>query len=183
MTGTNAFAGRFAPTPWIVALLTRSAAVLTGTMWRTTRVVAAMALFGMAAGAEAQTGEKPEQIAAKAYVYGLQQPIYYGQRWTYTQNDRKDNIVYAGLNQFSWVRKQITPDYPVVTPNATTLYGAGVELFSASFTHPIERAEVVFLLREASSDRGNSKGATSNPPLRVSSEETSEQSTAGMLIP
>ena len=29
------------------------------------------------------------------------------------------------MNRFSWVRKQITPDYPVVTPNATTLYGAG----------------------------------------------------------
>jgi hypothetical protein len=66
-----------------------------------------------------------EAIAERAYLYGLQQAIYYGQRWTYTQNDTKDNIVYSGLNQFAWVRKQITPDYPVVTPNATTLYGAG----------------------------------------------------------
>jgi len=66
-----------------------------------------------------------EAIAERAYLYGLQQAIYYGQRWTYTQNDSKENIVYSGLNQFAWVRKQITPDYPVVTPNATTLYGAG----------------------------------------------------------
>ena len=66
-----------------------------------------------------------EAIAERAYLYGLQQAIYYGQRWTYTQNDTKENIVYSGLNQFAWVRKQITPDYPVVTPNATTLYGAG----------------------------------------------------------
>ena len=44
---------------------------------------------------------KLEEIAARAYLYGLQQAIYYGQRWTYTQNDAKDNIVYSGLNQFS----------------------------------------------------------------------------------
>jgi hypothetical protein len=68
---------------------------------------------------------KPEVVAERAYIYGLQQAIFYGQRWAYTQNEDKKNIVYSGLNQFSWVRKQITPDYPVVTPNATTLYGAG----------------------------------------------------------
>lgn len=87
-----------------------------------------LALGGAALGAQAQQASPPltpEAIAERAYIYGLQQAIYFGQRWTYTQNDAKDNIVYAGLNQFSWVRKQITPDYPVVTPNATTLYGAG----------------------------------------------------------
>lgn len=73
----------------------------------------------------AETSPDLEAIAERAYLYGLQQAIYYGQRWTYTQNDTKENIVYSGLNQFAWVRKQITPDYPVVTPNATTLYGAG----------------------------------------------------------
>ena len=72
-----------------------------------------------------QTKLTPEAVAERAYLYGLQQAIYYGQRWTYTQNDVKDNQVYAGLNRFAWVRKQITPDYPVVTPNATTLYGLG----------------------------------------------------------
>ena len=66
-----------------------------------------------------------EAVAERAYIYGLQQAIYYGQRWTYTQNDDKTNVNYAGLNQLAWVRKQITPDYPVVTPNATTLYGLG----------------------------------------------------------
>ena len=72
-----------------------------------------------------EAAPKLEAIAERAYLYGLQQAIYYGQRWTYTQNDVKDNAVYAGLNRFAWVRKQITPDYPVVTPNATTLYGLG----------------------------------------------------------
>lgn len=88
----------------------------------------ATAFIGVAVSAQSPQAASPEEaeaVAEKAYIYGLQQAIYYGQRWTYTQNDTEDNIVYAGLNQFSWVRKQITPDYPVVTPNATTLYGAG----------------------------------------------------------
>ncbi|MBK1874504.1 DUF1254 domain-containing protein [Marinobacter sp. 1-3A] len=88
-----------------------------------------MMLFAVAFSALATTTTaatpKLEEVAERAYLYGLQQAIYYGQRWTYTQNDDKNNDVYAGLNQFAWVRKQITPDYPVVTPNATTLYGAG----------------------------------------------------------
>ena len=88
-----------------------------------TNMTALLAVFCMSVSAQATP--KLETVAEHAYLYGLQQAIYYGQRWTYTQNDAKDNIVYAGLNQFSWVRKQITPDYPVVTPNATTLYGAG----------------------------------------------------------
>ena len=92
------------------------------------RLIVAIAAIGFTLSAQvAQAAEpaKPEAVAERAYLYGLQQAIYYGQRWTYTQNDSKGNIVYAGLNQFAWVRKQITPDYPVVTPNATTLYGAG----------------------------------------------------------
>ena len=75
--------------------------------------------------ASAQSAPQLEVVGERAYLYGLQQAIYYGQRWTYTQNETKGNSVYSGLNQFAWVRKQITPDYPVVTPNATTLYGAG----------------------------------------------------------
>ena len=92
------------------------------------RLIVATAAIGLTLSAQvAQAAEpaKPEAVAERAYLYGLQQAIYYGQRWTYTQNDVKNNIVYSGLNQFAWVRKQITPDYPVVTPNATTLYGAG----------------------------------------------------------
>lgn len=97
------------------------------------KIIALMLISGLTLmSGYAQTEKKTSQatpdleaIAERAYLYGLQQAIYYGQRWTYTQNDNKDNIVYSGLNQFAWVRKQITPDYPVVTPNATTLYGAG----------------------------------------------------------
>ena len=89
----------------------------------TTIMAALLAVFCMSASVQATP--KLEAVAEHAYFYGLQQAIYYGQRWTYTQNETKDNIVYSGLNQFAWVRKQITPDYPVVTPNATTLYGAG----------------------------------------------------------
>ena len=89
----------------------------------TTGMTALLAVFCI--NSVAQAAPKMEEVAERAYLYGLQQAIYYGQRWTYTQNDAEDNIVYSGLNQLSWVRKQITPDYPVVTPNATTLYGAG----------------------------------------------------------
>ena len=125
MTQVNEFPGTPYASRRIGAVLARSGGVLRSAKRHATKALAAIALVGMTAGAQAQTEQTPEDIAAQAYIYGLQQAIYYGQRWTYTQNDAKDNIVYAGLNQFSWVRKQITPDYPVVTPNATTLYGAG----------------------------------------------------------
>lgn len=125
MTQIHEFSGTPSAPTWIGAVLARPIKLLNSTRRHATRALAAMAFVGMTAGAQAQTGQKPEAIATQAYVYGLQQAIFYGQRWVYTQNDSPDNIVYAGLNQFSWVRKQITPDYPVVTPNATTLYGAG----------------------------------------------------------
>ncbi len=88
----------------------------------------ALALGGAALGAQAQDASPPptpEAIAERAYTYGLQQAIFYGQRWIYTQNDAAANDIYSGVNRFFWVRKQITPDFPVVTPNATTLYGSG----------------------------------------------------------
>ena len=66
-----------------------------------------------------------EEIGESAYQYGLQQAIFYGQRWIYTQDATDDNVSFAGLNQYYWVREKITPDFPVVTPNATTLYGTG----------------------------------------------------------
>jgi hypothetical protein len=96
----------------------------------TTKLMVAAAALCLAMPAHAQETPKPEKVAEQAYLYGLQQAIYYGQRWTYTQNDVEandveNNGVYAGVNRFAWVRKQITPDYPVVTPNATTLYGGG----------------------------------------------------------
>lgn len=88
----------------------------------------ALALGGAALGAQAQQASPPltpEAIAERAYTYGLQLAIFYGQRWIYTQNDAAANDIYSGVNRFFWVRKQITPDFPVVTPNATTLYGSG----------------------------------------------------------
>ncbi|WP_209001420.1 DUF1254 domain-containing protein [Stappia sp. BW2] len=125
MTQINGFLGTPSASTWVGAVLARSSGALRSTKRHATQALTVIALVGMTASAQAQTEQKLEAIAEQAYIYGLQQAIYYGQRWTYTQNDTKDNIVYAGLNQFAWVRKQITPDYPVVTPNATTLYGAG----------------------------------------------------------
>jgi hypothetical protein len=90
--------------------------------------LAATAFVGLTVGAPASAdtaAQTPEAIAERAYLYGLQQAIFYGQRWIYTQNDAATNDIYSGLNRFFWVRKQITPDFPVVTPNATTLYGSG----------------------------------------------------------
>lgn len=66
-----------------------------------------------------------ELIAEQAYLYGLQQVIFYGQRWIYTQNNHKTNNSFVGINRLIHIRQQITPDFPVVTPNATTLYGSG----------------------------------------------------------
>jgi hypothetical protein len=66
------------------------------------------------------------KIGEEAYLYGLQQVIFFGQRWISTQNNSKDNKGYTGINRFSWVREKITPDFPIVTPNATTLYGSAV---------------------------------------------------------
>lgn len=89
----------------------------------TTSMAALLAVFCMSV--SAQSTPKLEAVAERAYLYGLQQAIFYGQRWIYTQNDAKENDIYSGVNQLFWVRKQITPDFPVVTPNATTLYGSG----------------------------------------------------------
>ncbi len=66
-----------------------------------------------------------QQIAETAYLYGLQQVIFSGQRYIYTQDSSKDNLSYAGVNRLYTVREKITPDFPVVTPNATTLYATG----------------------------------------------------------
>lgn len=89
----------------------------------TTSMAALLAVVCMSV--SVQSAPKLEAVAERAYLYGLQQAIFYGQRWIYTQNDAKENDIYSGVNRFFWVRKQITPDFPVVTPNATTLYGSG----------------------------------------------------------
>jgi hypothetical protein len=90
-----------------------------------TSAIAFISIAVCAQAAQTSPPEKPETIAERAYLYGLQQAIFYGQRWIYTQNNAKSNDIYSGLNRLFWVRKQITPDFPVVTPNATTLYGSG----------------------------------------------------------
>lgn len=82
------------------------------------------AQVAVAASSEPPAAET-EKMAERAYLYGLQQAIFYGQRWTYSQNDSSENNGYAGVNRLFWVRKKITPDFPVVTPNASTLYGTG----------------------------------------------------------
>lgn len=73
------------------------------------------------------SSEDIKKTATDAYLYGLQQVIFYGQRWIYTQNDAKENLSYSGVNRLFNIRKPLTPDsgFPVVTPNATTLYGTG----------------------------------------------------------
>ena len=88
-------------------------------------VIAVIASAFCTQAVRASSPQEPEAVAERAYLYGLQQAIFYGQRWIYTQNDAETNDIYSGLNRFFWVRKQITPDFPVVTPNATTLYGSG----------------------------------------------------------
>lgn len=62
-------------------------------------------------------------IAEDAYLYGLQQVIFYETRYNYTQVE--DSDVYVGTNRYFLVNegKPITPDFKaIVTPNATTLY-------------------------------------------------------------
>jgi len=87
-------------------------------------IMAAILLFTVSTASAKVTAVQTQQIAETAYLYGLQQVIFYGQRWISTQNDSKDNQVYTGINRFSFIREKITPDFPIVTPNATTLYGS-----------------------------------------------------------
>jgi len=125
MTITNGFLSVAIAAKLIGVAIARSTMRFTAVRKFATPMITAVALSGLAVSAQAQTEQKPESIAERAYLYGLQQAIFYGQRWIYTQNDAKTNDIYSGLNRFFWVRKQITPDFPVVTPNATTLYGSG----------------------------------------------------------
>ena len=68
--------------------------------------------------------QEAAQIAEEAYVYGLQQAVFYETRFTFTQLEVAP--VYAGINGLTFNSKPSGPDdRAVVTPNATTLYGAG----------------------------------------------------------
>jgi hypothetical protein len=70
---------------------------------------------------------KPEQIdelAKEAYIYGLQQAVFYETRYGVSQLEQSP--IYEGTNRLNWFRKPITAAFKeVVTPNATTLYGGG----------------------------------------------------------
>lgn len=88
-------------------------------------LIAASLLYAVSTASAEVTLANAQQIAEKAYTYGLQQVIFFGQRYIYTQDNSKDNQSYVGVNRFYNVREKITPDFPVVTPNATTLYGTG----------------------------------------------------------
>jgi len=66
----------------------------------------------------------PKKVAEDAYVYGLQQAVFYATRYNFTQLENSPS--YVGINSLYWLRSPITADFKeVVTPNATTLYGAG----------------------------------------------------------
>ena len=70
------------------------------------------------------TPQEAQQIAEEAYIYGLQQALFYETRFTFTQLEAAP--VYAGVNCLTFSPKPSGPDdRAVVTPNATTLYGAG----------------------------------------------------------
>ena len=90
------------------------------------RTLLAALLLAFTFAAAKPTASEVQDLAAEAYLYGLQQVIFFGQRWTYTQNNDPGNINYAGKNRFVFIREKITPDFPVVTPNSTTLYGNGI---------------------------------------------------------
>lgn len=61
-------------------------------------------------------------LATQAYIYGLQQVVFYETRYASAQLETSPT--YAGINNFWWLRKPITPEFrAIVTPNATTMYG------------------------------------------------------------
>ncbi len=77
----------------------------------------------------AVSGADPDEqtrIANDAYLYGLQQVIFYETRFNYTQN--KGSSVYEGINRWNLVNDGNPIDATfkaIVTPNATTAYAIG----------------------------------------------------------
>ncbi|KKG07768.1 DUF1254 domain-containing protein [Methanosarcina sp. 2.H.A.1B.4] len=70
------------------------------------------------------TPQEAKQIAEKAYIYGLQQAVFYVARFVFTQLEAAPK--YVGVNRLIFNYKPSGPDdREIVTPNATTLYGAG----------------------------------------------------------
>jgi hypothetical protein len=70
------------------------------------------------------TPQEVKQIAKEAYIYGLQQAVFYVARFVFTQLEAAPK--YVGVNRLIFNYKPSGPDdREIVTPNATTLYGAG----------------------------------------------------------
>lgn len=70
------------------------------------------------------TAHEAKQIAEDAYIYGLQQVVFYETRFVFTQLEAAP--LYAGVNYLASNPKPSGPESrSVVTPNATTLYGGG----------------------------------------------------------
>ncbi len=66
------------------------------------------------------------ELARDAYVYGLQQVVFYATRFNYTQHP--DGSVFVGVNRWKCVNdgRPIDASFrSVVTPNATTAYAMG----------------------------------------------------------
>jgi len=71
-------------------------------------------------------GSTTEQLSEEAYVYGLQQAIFYQTRYNYTQN--KTTNTFEGINRWNVVNDGNPIDTSfkaIVTPNATTAYAIG----------------------------------------------------------
>src|SRR4030042_4100200 len=49
-----------------------------------------------------------QAIAQEAYIYGLQQAVFYEMRYGYTQLESSTH--YVGINRLWWLRKPITPE-------------------------------------------------------------------------
>lgn len=67
-----------------------------------------------------------QSIAEDAYLYGLQQVVFYETRFNYTQ--KRDSDYFVGVNRLYYPNegRPITADFTaIVSPNATTLYGMG----------------------------------------------------------
>ena len=67
-----------------------------------------------------------QELAQEAYLYGLQQVIFYETRFNYTQNE--GSSVFEGVNRWNLVNKGNPIDTKfkaIVTPNATTAYAIG----------------------------------------------------------
>ena len=62
-----------------------------------------------------------EAIAEDAYLWGIQQAIFYGQRYLFSQDQTAE--VFTGVNRFTWFREPAGPELPIIRPNATVLYG------------------------------------------------------------